>query len=68
MSEESNCTLESTNPTPITLLDSDPHPWSYPQTKFPGKLTIGEISDRKLSPLLICRLRSKTLNLFEIKV
>ena len=65
-SEEFN----STNPTPITLpyLTLILIPRSYLQTKFPEKLTIGEISKRKVSLLLISRLQSKTLNLLEIKV
>ncbi|TYK03821.1 DNA-directed RNA polymerase III subunit 2 isoform X2 [Cucumis melo var. makuwa] len=42
-------------------------PLFYPQTKFPEKRTIGGISYRKLSPLLVSSLWSKTLNLFEIK-
>ena len=35
VSEESNYTLESINPTPITLHDSDPHPMVLPTNQVP---------------------------------
>ncbi|TYJ95764.1 putative mitochondrial protein [Cucumis melo var. makuwa] len=68
VSEESNCTLEFIEPTPITVFDLDLHLIVLPTTKFLGKRITEGISKRKLSPLLIsCRLQPKTPNLFKIK-
>ena len=38
VSEESNCTLKSTNPSPITLPDSNPHPMVLLTNQVPWKI------------------------------